>query len=62
AFGVWATPTYFVADGSGRIWFANGEVGELPNQVAALRHIEGMGATPPPIVAEPDAPPPPTTN
>ncbi len=62
AFGVWATPTYFVADGSGRIWFANGEVGELPNQVAALRHIEGMGATAPPIVAEADAPPPPTTN
>ena len=60
AFGVWATPTYFVADGSGRIWFANGEVGELPNQVAALRHIEGMGATAPPIVAETDAPP--TTN
>ncbi len=62
AFGVWATPTYFVADGSGRIWFANGEVGELPNQVAALLHIEGMGATAPPIVAEADAPPPPTTN
>ena len=62
AFGVWATPTYFVADGSGRIWFANGEVGELPNQVAALRHIKGAGATPPPIVAEGDAPPPPTTN
>ncbi|MCH7717343.1 MAG: hypothetical protein IH876_14520, partial [Gemmatimonadetes bacterium] len=60
AFGVWATPTYFVADGSGRIWFANGEVGELPNQVAALRHIEGTGATAPPIVAEADAPP--TTN
>ncbi len=60
AFGVWATPTYFLADGSGRIWFANGEVGELPNQVAALRHIEGTGATAPPIVAEADAPP--TTN
>jgi hypothetical protein len=57
AFGVWATPTYFVADGSGRIWFANGEVGELPNQVAALRHMEGTGATAPPIVAEAAAPP-----
>ena len=62
AFGVWATPTYFVADGSGRIWFANGEVGELPNQVAALRHIEWTGATVPPIVAETDVPPAPTTN
>ncbi len=62
AFGVWATPTYFVADGSGRIWFANGELGELPNQVAALRHIERTGATVPPIVAETDVPPAPTTN
>jgi hypothetical protein len=61
-FGVWATPTYFVADGSGRIWFAHGEVGELPNQVAALRHLEGTGATAPPIVAGADGPPPPTTN